>query len=551
MLFSSIASRVAAVFAWPWPALHAGPDEPLQPTIEMAHARAHHIFRAINNAGRQWGSAMNHNGFSFFPAIVPAGTVLYHGSPSEERPATFEWLAFEHEHAEAFAIDVELVAQDDDGKGGNFHASMKDDSGDQKRLGQSKQKKASANGRWTPGYIQTYQATKDLKALYLDGMSGGKTTLGTMDLELYVLYGKKNEDYEDDEWARAEVICKDITQWGYDGYIRMEVGFEYIHCDFSKDLDLISSLRVHDHQGVISDSSMITFQWARAVAENYDGVGADRLRIDFSSMLSGLLYPLNITTTDPARRDLMRLATAGIPELQRLKVELERISRQPRRFTVNWQAVTESIVRRYANRLAFMASGNITQAYLIDEFETASRSHVAVPEPRSSKAPLSQELLKEAIERCVSEPLLPATLKKSQWSREDGLIAAALRVVTQDICTVILQSYNALRAAKFAEISGKGAASSQHLEKAANRAQQDVRELVATLGWSQWRQLRPCPHHELMFTIMWPFGNREDYFNPGCVPINEIDFSRGSYFRGNFPGGHMPGRRPKPDHEKD
>ncbi|KAM3453923.1 hypothetical protein MY3296_003395 [Beauveria thailandica] len=520
---------------------HAGATDRLQPTVESAHARAHPIFRAINNAGRQWGSSMNHNGFSLFPAIIPAGTVLYHGSRTQEPPKTFEWLAFEIEHAEGFAIDIDFVpVRDKDRiKNDNRKAGTKDIPGTQKTLRRSHA--ADGKGNWPRaplGYLQSHQATKDLHVLYLDGMSGGKTDLGTMDAELYILYGKPNTNFEDGEFTRAKVICAIITKWGYDGFVRMEIGFEYVHCDFSKDLDLISSQAVFHRRGVVSDSSMIYFQWARAVAENYDGVGTDRLRIDYSSMVSGLFYPLNITTTDPERPDLMRLATAGMHDLQKLKPEVEFMARHPRRFTINWQAVTDTIVRRFANRLAFMTTDDISQEHLIGEFETAARTYINVPVPKDSKAPLAPELLKESISKCIEQPLLPANFRKSQWSREDKLIGVAIEVVIRDICTVILESYNALRAAVEKDVSEGDKGSTSHANKAAERAHRDVQNLTARLGWSQWKQVRRCPPDQVVFTIMWPLGNTEDYFTPTCIPIKEINPDRDTYFRYNFPGDH-------------
>lgn len=487
---------------------------------------------------------LNHNGFGFFPAIIPAGTVLYHGSPGDKPPATFEWLAFEAEHAEAFAISVRIGANGEPKEHsipGKFAKSQP-----QKTLARNRPSPNSAAGSRGPGYLHTYQASRDLHALYLDGMAAAKTDLGTMDAELYVLYGKKNEHFEDGEWVRAEAVCKLITQWGYDGFVRMEVGYEYVHCDFSKDLETVSILPAYHFDGVLSASTMVLFQWSRAVAENYDGIGADRLKIDYSSMVSGLFYPLNITTMDPERPDLMRLATAGMDNLQKLKSELERISREPRRFTANWQAVTDSVVRRFGNRLAFMASEDATQEYLLDEFEAASRTYIGAPVGnRDSREPLTPEMLEASIMRCIEAPLLPTRLQKPQWSREDKFIAAAMEVVMADICAAIIGSYSSLRKAAQDDAAEVGREDGNHLSMAVKQAHREVQNLTRTLGWSKWKQVRPCAVDELMFTIMWPFGNEEDYFEPGCRSIKEMQLRRDTYFRDHFPGGGGPGRRPQ------
>src|SRR4051794_28710732 len=64
---------------------------------------ANHIFNAIQDSMRQWGSSLHHNGVSFFLATVPAGTQLYHGTSKSSPVNGTEWLAFEPEHAMVFA----------------------------------------------------------------------------------------------------------------------------------------------------------------------------------------------------------------------------------------------------------------------------------------------------------------------------------------------------------------------------------------------------------------------------------------------------------------
>lgn len=541
MLFTSavgsllVAARVSATAT--------STSHDLQPDHTSARTRAHHIFRAINNAGRQWGSAMNHNGFGFFPAVVPAGTVLYHGSQFNTTPETFEWLAFEPEHGEAFGLDARIASQNTrtSPRPEPFHQA----GGAQKALrGRRDGRDQSALVDIGPGYFHTYQATKDLHALYIDGMSGGKTDLGTMDAELYVLFGDPDENYEHGEYDRAQAICSDITGWGYDGYIRMEAGYEYIHCDFSKDLDTVSIVPAYDYRGVLSASTMLFFQWARAVAEDYDGVGTDRLKIDYSSMVSGLFYPLNITTMEPERPDLMRLATAGFDELQKLKPHLERISRAPRRFTVDWQAVTDGVVRRHADRLQLMAAEGISAEHLIDEIEAVARSYVAAPSlHRDTRAPLTPEERAVAIARCIDQPLLPARFKRKQWAREDELIDVAMEAVMTDICRTIIGSYDDLRMAAVKDGAGPGETSGKHVRKAAEIVHGDVQELIKKLGWSQWKKVRPCALDEVLFTVMWPFGNDEDYFTPACQSIASLYMERNGYFRDHFPGGHAPWNR--------
>src|ERR1700712_4660290 len=70
---------------------------------DSARTNANLIFNAIHSSMRQWGSSLNHNGMSLFPARIPNNTHLYHGTHTPNAVKGMEWLAFEIEHAEMFA----------------------------------------------------------------------------------------------------------------------------------------------------------------------------------------------------------------------------------------------------------------------------------------------------------------------------------------------------------------------------------------------------------------------------------------------------------------
>jgi hypothetical protein len=43
---------------------------------------------------------------SLFPAVVPEGTLLYHGDCRAEPPEWVDWMAFEIAHAEMFSLGL-------------------------------------------------------------------------------------------------------------------------------------------------------------------------------------------------------------------------------------------------------------------------------------------------------------------------------------------------------------------------------------------------------------------------------------------------------------
>merc|ERR1712000_51345 len=213
--------------------------------------------------------------------------------------------------------------------------------------------------------------------LYVDGMSAGKTDLGTLDSQDLLLRGKStiDEDFMG-ERERANDLCDIVTAWGYDGLVRDEIGFEVIQCDFDHGLEQVSSLQTFYEEDRLSEHGLSAFQWTRAAGQRYDGIGGNRLNIDFSSMVSGFFFPINISSTTDERPDLIRLAAASELDLKDIKNYLQDVSMQPRRFTVHWQGVVDMVVARYADRFALMGSENTSVSQFISELESLTLAYV-------------------------------------------------------------------------------------------------------------------------------------------------------------------------------
>lgn len=201
---------------------------------------ANHIFNTIQDSLRQWGSSLHHNGVTFFLARVPVGTQFYHGT-SKDTPVTgTEWLAFEPEHAMVFARlqSPPLPPPDDKEQNGHIELRKRDEFG-QSGPPHSPPPGTSEN---KGGYLHTYTARKDLRLLYVDGMSAAKCDKGTLDSQDLVLFNGSLDQSPDGGWKetqRANLAC-DLAdnEWEgrIDGILRMEAGFEIILCHFERDL---------------------------------------------------------------------------------------------------------------------------------------------------------------------------------------------------------------------------------------------------------------------------------------------------------------------------
>ena len=499
---------------------------PIKPDAQSARNNAHHIFNAIHSAGRQWGSSLNHNGFGFYPAVMPEGTLTYHGSRSSERPRGLEWLAFQEEHAENFA-------QSYDPKKHRHPMPPPSDGDDDQEQSRVKRNEDNTEGS-VRGYFHTYRARRDISLLYVDGTSAGGGEMGTSDSQTLVLRQHFNDD---DAWDReAPELCKLAKEWGYDGIMRMEIGFEIIYCNFKDDgLEEISVVRTLAEGGSIEDPDERIFAWARGAGERYDGLGGGRVRFDFSSMVSGFMFPINISSTDPDRPDLIRYEAADRRHMLDIKNYVERVSLMPRRFNVDWQSVVDMVITRFAQRLARMRSDLLSDHSFITEVEMVTLTYFdapsrpddveAPPPPDWGQDPETSTLKNrttEAIQRCATYPFSQAEVVRHKWSVEDELIHTALLNVTTHICTTLFSIRSLLLATAEDGIDtywiprSPGLMSSHDFRSSLQASRYTIRSLTDTLSWTVWKKLRACPVDQIEFVAMWPFGEERDHWNPGC-----------------------------------
>lgn len=110
------------------------------------------------------------------PAIIPVGTVLYHGRADPEVPTIPEWLAFDFEHAYMFA------------RGSNAH-------------------------------MLTLASKRALKVIDLDGLSAHLSP----DTQEIIMFGEIKNDTTTSIPQIAVNLCAWGAKNGIDGFIRMEV----------------------------------------------------------------------------------------------------------------------------------------------------------------------------------------------------------------------------------------------------------------------------------------------------------------------------------------
>ncbi|PVH80358.1 hypothetical protein DL98DRAFT_515457 [Cadophora sp. DSE1049] len=476
------------------------------PHVDHARANAPHIFNALHSSMRQWGSSLKHNGMSFFAASIPNNTLLYHGTHSKDPITGMEWLAFEIEHAEVFA---RMRGPGGPGRGppGGRPGEPPPPGGPDGPPGEG-----PPNGRFDRkvdeptayGYLHIYRTSRPLtKLLYLDGMSAGKTSMGTLDTQDYVMCKDSNTSTTNPngDYGRAECMCKLGAEYGIEGIVRMEAGFELILCNFSANLELITANQrpKYDAPEGVMDSSQ--FEYVRGVAARYQGITAGRVKVDYSSMVSAYFYPLNLTNPDQTRPELPRLPISDQEGLATLKADtLAIFAGNSDAETVDWQGVVDMIVTRYSDRLQYLASTNLTDRAALSEINFLLSAFIDYTDLR----------IPNAVEGCSRIYLPPMTSR----TPSDGLIYEAVLTVTRKICNTLFEVRDIL-------LEGK---EDDSMVMKHNPA---IQELIEYLDWSTWLECGKCAYDEVCYVAIWPWGSVEDHEKPGCVKSDDLSGRRG------------------------
>ncbi|KAJ7476565.1 hypothetical protein FB451DRAFT_1087264 [Mycena latifolia] len=169
-----------------------------------ANATGHLIFDTVNSLLQHWPNTRYRNGHNIIPGTVPVGTLLYHGRPNNSVPTVPEWTATDPEHSYPFCG-------------------------------------APAETEITGCWHLTFVATRPLKVLYFDGSSAANMKEGTLDAQDLLVWGKVDPARWVDEWGRIRDLCAWGKEFGIDGYVRMEMDFEIMLCDFTAGVELLAS----------------------------------------------------------------------------------------------------------------------------------------------------------------------------------------------------------------------------------------------------------------------------------------------------------------------
>jgi hypothetical protein len=340
-------------------------------------------------------------------------------------------------------------------------------------------------------------------------MSAGKSSMGTLDTQDLVL--RKNDSKSTpDPWGdrqRAADLCAIGLEWGFEGIVRMEAGFELILCNFSRNLELVEARQRPDYATREAYNDRQQFEYFRGVSMRYHGITAGRVELDYSNMVSAFFYPANLTNPEAKRAELPRLVSSDSLVLERIRSDVKELFAEDRSQameSVNWQGVVDMIVTRYSERLqviSYPASDNNT---VLSEINSLLTVFINYKDPG----------VETSVEKCSTHYLAAVVPRTSQ----DHLIHAAILKVSRKICGSLFQAREILLEREYIS------------DEAVARAKVVVEELMVYLDWSTWHECGKCAVDEICFIAMWPFGRVEDHEHPGCIKSGDNTRGRGGYW---------------------
>ncbi|KAF2444414.1 hypothetical protein P171DRAFT_338906, partial [Karstenula rhodostoma CBS 690.94] len=452
----------------------------------------------------------------FFMATVPAGTQLYHGTPSEEVVKGMEWLAFEPEHALVFA----RPRGGRPGRGPGHGNREEEDGPSSPPPPHDNLQRPFPNHPPHPppttakGYLHTYIPTRPLRLLYIDGLSAAKTSNGTLDTQDVLLLDDTvpHDSPMGGDIARARALC-DLasTPWEskIDGILRMEAGFEIILCDFGSTVVRESVVAYDGPPGVGKGRVFGGWRYIQAVSGRYHGIGGGRVTLDYEDFVSVFAYDgeeggmgMGLWDNDVA---------SDTPQPRLVKASPEQLGKIRDAVTAmvlggggvgegrDWQAVADMVVTRYGKAIHYLHA----DASVRSSNEAFAKYLSALLRPFVSPSARNASL---ETERCVAQIVPPLPLPPSS---SPPLAHTTLHTVTTHICSTLL---NALDASTLTLSRPVAATSSPPY-----RALDLVDGLVGYLQWTAWKECGSCADEEVCFVPIWPMGSLENHRNPQCV----------------------------------
>ncbi|KAJ7693075.1 hypothetical protein B0H17DRAFT_1200141 [Mycena rosella] len=498
-----------------------------------ANATGQLIFDTVNSLLQHWPNTRYRNGHNIIPGSVPVGTLLYHGRANNSLPTVPEWTATDPEHAYGFC-------------GG-----------------------APGNDTNIGCWQLTFVVARPLKVLYFDGSSAANMKAGaggTQDVQDLLVWGEVDHARWIDERGRINGLCEWGREFGIEGYVRMEMDFEIMICDFTVGVELLAAdflaawwahfitpplwdpasqsadpgstrPRPRPHPRNNSEppaAALLRFETIRAGSWHNRYPGETRVVLDLSRLVSFYDTAL-VPSLIPHRAGLERwdhraqnISAADLAAVtERLRALLASTSESSSAGSgVDWKTMYRVVVDRYAERLELLqyllnttttetaaARGKTIQGQLrvmLTPYTLhAARPVVGGPAGDGWAAPVWRGCATRHTAHIHASAALSARLTASE-----RLLLSALDETGREICRVVVRMWAAGVRAELDSVIPV-AANAEDIPHVVEGWRADANALMQWLDWSVWVKCRPaCGVEEMCYLPTWPYfgqwtGERE------------------------------------------
>ncbi|KAI6098036.1 hypothetical protein EDD16DRAFT_1491623 [Pisolithus croceorrhizus] len=456
------------------------------------NSTSHLVFETVSSLLQHWPNTRMRNGHNIVPGTIPPGTLLYHGTWHSDLPSGPEWTATDPEHSILFCRNT--VGED-----GCWHLTL--------------------------------MTTRPLKVVYFDGSSAAKAPFGSMDAQDIISWGAVRPDRAFEEGDRIKALCEWGREYDVDGFVRMEMDFEVMLCDFTSGVRVVSSLALAKAGTSSKASRMFEVMYAGSWHNRYPG--ETRVQLDLSGLISFYdteLVPSLVPARFGKERWDHRLLNISGEDLAQARARLEKFLSKPAGRSgsgIDWLALIRVVVDRYSDRLEFAR-------YLLNSTspETAdsdSMTDVAIKTQVQLRNILAPYILFDVIPPSIMLKTEVRGLDVLDWARpvyrlcatthtgmlEDNtmtssekLLLDAVQGTTREICRVVTKMWGLGVLAGVDRFMGtEREPDVETIQNVVKTWNEDIAELMAWLDWNVWVKCRPaCGLEEMCYLTTWPIG---------------------------------------------
>ncbi|VEU22157.1 DEKNAAC103202 [Brettanomyces naardenensis] len=367
----------------------------------------------------------------------------------------------------------------------------------------------------------------------------------------YILSRAESYDQFDERSAAKRICDWGKKNGGLDGYVRLEIGFELVICDFHDKLGLVSNVSLSNltetlhflperpddgsdplnlQRSLVIDNldAMAGFEWLESGARVYGG--DSRILLDFSKFVT----PIGQTyiDPDPYKRRIYNVSTQLKEKMIDGVANILSTPNDPYQKT-DWRQITEGIEKKFGPIL--MGLNNSFTMY----------------DSHKDSGILGQNLTTYTfnfVRRYLVEPdynLTPSSKKMAVWdyvhpykplTTEPELLIFSSITVVQARIVDMMDSVFQLGRSLLSVYGGKGV-DSEYAERHTESIREEVKALLDELNWPVIYGCRnACKSDEICLVPTWGpspmgWGGRGIGFNEGADGITRInrDFTCVSY----------------------